>query len=241
MNNLNKESIVSKEVYVDNGEQGYWYKGWYEVKYGLVNDDGEWVIPAMFNDIAYSEGMFIAKYKTDHCSKIYFINDKGQIPFKSNLNIIEAKDYYYGYSLIQVADISEYSHSVPWTYVIDQCKWGLIDKNGNVIEQPVYDYEHEVKISNITKLAVIIAHKGCEVLHYADENLFTNEKNNKVIEVSMKKYLINYYNSCKDKESLKKEKLKQEKLLKEIKKSKLDEHYSATIDKNNIDDLNFEL
>ena len=32
--------IKGKDVLVDNGEQGFWNKSWYETRYGLVNSNG---------------------------------------------------------------------------------------------------------------------------------------------------------------------------------------------------------
>lgn len=212
--------IKTKDVEVDNGENGFWYKSWYEVRYGLYNKNGEEIVPPVFTDISESEDMFIGIYARKGQKEIYFINNKGKI-VETNLNIIDAKDFKHGYSIIQVADLSTYNRSVPWTYVVNECKWGLIDKEGNVICKPTFDYEHEVEISDLDLINNKIKENGFSVLNYVSSKVFLKLDNIKEFKNALKTYLVNYYKQTKDKDLLKEEIEKQNKMLKEIAQAKL--------------------
>lgn len=226
MNNLvlGGLKIKSEDVLVDNGENGFWHKSWYETKYGLTNATGSWVISPIFEKISKSEDMYIASYLSKSEKRIYFINSNGKIAFNSNLNIIDAKDFKHGCSLIQVADISKTNKSLPWTYVVNLCKWGLIDKSGNVLCQPSCNYEHEVKIQNMKTLVEKIKTDGCEILNYADSKLFINANNVKIFKAATKYYVVNCYNKTRNKEYLKTVIDKQNAEFKKVRRIKLAEN-----------------
>ena len=228
--------IETKDVLVDNGEQGFWNQSWYETRYGLMDSHGFWVVPAIFKDISQSEDMFIANYESKGGKKVFFITNTGKVIKNNNLNIIEAKDFKHSCSIIHTADIFSGGHNVPWTYVSNLCKWGLIDKKGNVVVPPIFDYDYEVKIKNMSVILNEVKQFGCEILNYADESLFTNVRNVVMFRKAIKLYLLTTYSKTRDKQQLKIDVTNQNKEFKKIKTRKLAENlFSIRINnKNNV-------
>ncbi len=219
--------IKGKDVLVDNGEQGFWNKSWYETRYGLVNSNGFFVIPPIFASISMSEDIFIASHISKGGKRIFFLDNTGKVIVNNKYNIIDAKGFKNGYCLIQVADIINGGYDVPWTYVSNLCKWGLIDKKGNVIVSPKYSYEHDVKVKDINILVNEIKHKGVNILNYADESLYSSSSNVIKFKRALKLYLLNYYAKNRNKDDLKRELEKQNKEFKKIKFKKLAENLFA--------------
>lgn len=219
--------IKEKDVLVDNGEQGFWNKSWYERRYGLVNSNGHFVVPPIFKNIEMSDDMYIARFQSKSGNRLFFLDNTGKIVVNNKYNIIDTKGFKNGYCLIQTADILNGGYDVPWTYVSNLCKWGLIDKKGNVLVKPKYFYEHDVKIKDTNLLINEIKHSGVAVLNYADETLFANSINVLKFKRALKIYLLNYYAENKDKQALKIELEKQNKEFKKIKFRKLAENLFA--------------
>lgn len=233
MNQLvEKLKIEPKDVLVDNGENDFWHKSWYETRYGLMDSNGYFVVPAIFKDISVSEDMFIATYHSKGGKKIFFINQNGKVVTNNAINIIDAKDFKNGCSIIQTADIFDGGNNVPWTYVSNLCKWGLMDKFGNILVAPVYDYEYQVKIKDVEMLCNEVKLLGCGVLNYAHESLFSNMHNIVKFRRAIKLYLISSYAKSKDKEQLKFDVEQQNKQFQKIKARKLAENlFVVKIDK----------
>ena len=133
--------ISSKITLIDNGENSYFSKSYFERLYGLTDMAGRWVVPAIFSSIEQSEDMFIASTISKVGKQIYFVDKFGRVVFKNNkLNIINARGFKYGCSLIEVANIYDQSGKfLPWTYLANNCKWGLIDKKGNLLCSPKFN------------------------------------------------------------------------------------------------------
>ncbi len=216
--------IKGKDVLVDNGEQGFWNKSWYETRYGLVNPNGYFVVPPIFANITESENMFIASYSTKGGKRIFFLDNTGKIVVNNKYNIIDTKGFKNGYCLIQTADLLNGGYDVPWPYVSNLCKWGLIDKKGNILVSPKYSYEHDVKVKDVNILVNEIKHNGVSILNYADENLYSSSLNVVKFKRALKLYLLNYYAKNRNKEALKIELEKQNKEFKKIKFRKLAEN-----------------
>lgn len=230
--------VKSKDVLVDNGEQGFWNKSWYETRYGLVNANGYFVVPPIFASIVTSENMFIASYSSKGGKRIFFLDNTGKVVVNNRYNIIDAKGFKNGYCLIQTADLLNGGYDVPWTYVSNLCKWGLIDKKGNVIVIPKYNYAHDVKINDVNVLLKEVKNNGVSILNYADETLYSSSINVIKFKRALKLYLLNYYAKNKNKEALKLELEKQNKEFKRIKFKKFAENlFAIKNDKTKNNDL----
>ena len=221
---LNKLRIEMIDTLVDNGKDGYWYRSWYENRYGLMDNQGNWVVRPIYADLYKSEDMYTAIYKSKHGKKILFFNSYGKLAINPDIEIIEARDFKDGCALVLVAGKSSVDKSVPWTYVVNLCKWGLVDKEGNFVVEPKFDYESQVQITDKKILVDIIKKRGCSILMYSKPSLLQNKKNVITFKRAMKYYLLKQYAISGNKEQLKQECENQNATFKQIRKIKLKEN-----------------
>ena len=69
---LPKVHIDMIETLVDNGKNGFWNKTWYENRYGLKDDNNNWIVDPIFFDIYESDNIKIYNigYKLFYVNKI---------------------------------------------------------------------------------------------------------------------------------------------------------------------------
>lgn len=85
-------------------------------KYGYINENGEWAIPAQYDYVSnFSCGL--ARVKTGE--KYYFIDTNGKIINATGFD--NARDFSNNYARVKKDGV-----------------WGLIDKSGNFVIQPIY-------------------------------------------------------------------------------------------------------
>lgn len=220
---LNELKIEMIDALVDNGKNGYWYRSWYENRYGLKDSQGNWVVRPLYADLYKSEDMYTAIYKGKHGKKILFFDKYGKLAFNPDIEIIETRDFKNGCALVLVAGVESIDKSVPWTYVVNLCKWGLMDKNGNFIVEPKFDYENEVQITDKKMLVKLIKDNGCSILNYASPSLLLDKKDIITFKRAIKYYLLKEYAITHSKEELKQNCLNQNSTFKQIRKNKLRE------------------
>lgn len=215
--------IDTKDVLVDNGEDGFWHKSWYEPKYGLKNCNGKWIVAPVFDEIKKTGGAYTASINKKSEKRLFLINANGKVCLLGS-NVLEVKAVSNGYYLFKTAQKGAMRRDLPWTYVSNLCKWGLMDNNGNVVVNANFEYEHDVKIKNKDFLLKNVKQNGCGVLELADEGLFLNLKNIKSFKKAIKFYLLKEYYFNKDKVQLKSNLNYQNAQFKKIKQHKMAEN-----------------